>query len=186
MEFQKVIEDRRSIRAFKDTEVTDEQISEIIKAGILAPSAKNGQPWRFVVVRNEEVDKICCAMEKFQEENPDMKITVTSTVKFMRNSSATILVFMPRRIGRIAERAPWQYLIPEITSVGACFENMTLKAHDMGLGSLWIANVLFAKDYLEERFGQDIIAGCLSVGYPDECPDPRPRKSFDELVTFVN
>ncbi len=185
MEFQKVLEERRSIRAYKKDAVTDEQITEIIKAGILAPSAKNAQPWRFKVIRGEEVEKLCCAMEEFQRQNPEIKSTVNTTVGHMRRSSATILVFMPRRIGRIAERAPWQFLIPELTSVGACFENMTLKAHEMGLGSLWICDVLFAKDYLDERFPPDIIAGCLSVGYPDECPDARPRKSFDELVEFV-
>ncbi len=185
MELQKVIEDRRSIRAFKDTFVTDEQITEIINAGILAPSAKNAQPWRFKIIRGEEVEKLCCAMEEFQKNNPEIKSTVNTTVKHMRKASATILVFMPRRIGRIAERAPWQYLIPELTSVGACFENMSLKAHDMGLGSLWICDVLFAKDYLDERFPPDIIAGCLSVGYPGESPEARPRKSLDELVEFV-
>lgn len=185
MELQKAIEGRRSIRAFKDTPVTDEQISEIIRAGILAPSAKNSQPWRFVVIRSEEVENICCAMEKFQQENPEMKSTINSTVKFMRASSATILVFMPRRIARMAERYPWQFIIPELTSVGACFENMSLKAHDMGLGTLWVGNILYAQDYMTERFGNDIIAGCLCVGYPDEDPAPRPRKSFEELVEFV-
>ncbi len=185
MEFQKVLEERRSIRAFKEDTVTDKQLSEIIKAGIMAPSAKNAQPWRFKVIRGEEVERLCCAMEEFQRQNPEIKSSVSTTVRHMRKASATILVFMPRRIGRIAERAPWQFLIPELTSVGACFENMTLKAHDMGLGSLWICDVLFAKDYLDERFPPDIIAGCLSVGYPDEAPEARPRKSFDELVEFV-
>ncbi len=184
MELQKAIEERRSIRKYKDIPVTDEQITEIIKAGILAPSAKNGQPWRFQVIRGEEVDNLCSAMEEEGGGNPDAA-DLRHTASVMRSASAVILVFMPRRIERIAERAPWKYLIPDLTSVGACFQNMSLKAHDMGLGSLWIGHVLFADNYIRERFGKDIIAGALAVGYPDENPSARPRKSFEKLVTFA-
>lgn len=184
MELQKAIEERRSIRAYKDTPVTDEQITEIIRAGMLAPSAKNGQPWLFRVIRKEEIEKLCSAMENLGAQNPDVK-DLRYTAKVMRSAPAVILVFLPRRTERIAERAPWQYLIPDLTSVGACFENMSLKACDMGLGSLWVGHVLYADEYLRERFGKEIIAGALVVGYPDESPAARPRRDFDKIVTFV-
>ena len=184
MELQKAMEERRSIRKYKDIPVTDEQITEIIKAGMLAPSAKNGQPWRFQVIRGEDVDRVCTAMEELGAQNPDAN-DLRYTASVMRSAPAVILVFMPRRIERIAERAPWQYLVPDLTSVGACFQNMSLKAHDMGLGSLWVGHVLYADSYLREHFGKDIIAGALVVGYPDESPSARPRKSFEKLVTFV-
>ncbi len=183
MELRKAIEGRRSIRAYKDTPVTDEQITEIIRAGILAPSAKNGQPWKFHVLRKTEISALCDAMEGCAAENPDIK-DLLHTVSVMRSAPAVILVFMPRRIERIARSAPWQYLIPDITSVGACFENMSLMAYDMGLGSLWVGHVLVAQEYLQERFGKDIIAGALVVGYPDESPCARPRREFDKTVTF--
>jgi hypothetical protein len=48
------IEQRRSIRKFKDTPVSDEQLQTILQAAVQAPSGKNRQPWRFVVVKSEE------------------------------------------------------------------------------------------------------------------------------------
>lgn len=183
MELQKAIEGRRSIRAFKKDTVSDEQITEIIKAGMLAPSAKNGQPWSFTVIRGKDIENLCNAMEECASANPDIK-DLRHTVSVMRNTPVIILVFMPRRIERIAERAPWQYLIPELSSVGACFENMCLKAYDMGLGSLWVGHVLFADSYLHEHYGKEQVAGALCVGYPDEQPQARPRRSFEKVVVF--
>ena len=54
MQTLEAIAQRRSIRRYKDTPVTDEQIRSILEAAILAPSGKNRQPWRFVVVRGEK------------------------------------------------------------------------------------------------------------------------------------
>lgn len=46
---QEAIKNRRSIRKYKDTPVSREQIVEILHAGMLAPSSKNRQPWKFIV-----------------------------------------------------------------------------------------------------------------------------------------
>ncbi|HQI25459.1 MAG TPA: nitroreductase family protein, partial [Smithella sp.] len=54
MEFLKVITERRSIRKFKPDEVPDEIIHALIEAARLAPSGENCQPWRFVVIKNQE------------------------------------------------------------------------------------------------------------------------------------
>jgi nitroreductase len=54
MQTLEAIAQRRSIRKFKDTPVTDEQIRALLHAATLAPSGKNRQPWRFVVVRGEK------------------------------------------------------------------------------------------------------------------------------------
>ena len=186
MEFNKVIEDRRSIRSYKSDDVSDDQVKKIIEAGILAPSAKNAQPWQFVIIRGKDIDDLCCAMEEFHNAHPEIPSSVASTVKVMRQAPVCILVFIPERIDKLAQNAPWQFLIPDITSVGACFENMTLKAHDMGLGSLWICDVLYGRDFAEERFCPGCqIAGALSVGYPEEEPAPRPRKPFEKVAKFI-
>lgn len=186
MQFDNVIYERRSIRKFTSESVSDDEVKEIIRAGIAAPSAKNAQPWRFVVIRKEETEDLCKAMEAFHDANPQIPNSIMKTAQVMREASACILVFMPPRIEQMQASAPWQFLIPDISSVGACFENMTLKAHDMGLGSLWICDVLFARDYVMEHFDTDWqVAGALSVGHAGEKPDARPRKPFDEIVTFI-
>ncbi len=48
---------RRSIRSYKDETIPRPLVDEIIKAGMLAPSSKNRQPWEFVVVTGESKKK---------------------------------------------------------------------------------------------------------------------------------
>ena len=58
------IRSRRSIRQFKNTPIPQGDIEKLINAGIQAPSAKNRQPWRFVVVENDSKAKMIETMEK--------------------------------------------------------------------------------------------------------------------------
>ena len=53
MSFLDLVTARYSCRAFTDEPVTDEELEAILAAGVNAPSAINGQPWQFIVVKNE-------------------------------------------------------------------------------------------------------------------------------------
>ena len=55
---------RRSIRKFKDTPISKEQIEAIIQAGSAAPSAKNRQPWKCIVLGNQCKEEFLIHMEK--------------------------------------------------------------------------------------------------------------------------
>ncbi|MEE4164959.1 MAG: nitroreductase family protein [Desulfocapsaceae bacterium] len=54
MDLIELIKTRRSIRAFKEEDISDELLESIIAAAMTAPSAGNQQPWQFIVVRNRE------------------------------------------------------------------------------------------------------------------------------------
>ena len=54
MEFEECIFSRRSVRAYQDKEVPEGDIRKILKAGAMAPSAKNLQPVRYIVITNKE------------------------------------------------------------------------------------------------------------------------------------
>ena len=58
-----MIEERRSIRKYKNKNVSREQIETIVKAAILAPSAKNRQPWKYIIYTGEEKSKLLDVME---------------------------------------------------------------------------------------------------------------------------
>ena len=58
-----VIKNRRSIRKYKNAPVSREQISEILHAGMLAPSSKNRQPWRFIVAAGAAKEEVCNVMD---------------------------------------------------------------------------------------------------------------------------
>jgi nitroreductase len=63
---------------------------------------------------------------------------------------------------------------------------MLLAALDLGLGSLWICDVLYAYDGLCDWLGQEHqMIAAVSFGYPDEQPGPRPRKPVGEVTTWL-
>lgn len=58
------ITNRRSIRKYKPVDVSREIIEEIIKAGILAPSSKNRQPWKLIVAAGNAKEEVLAVMEQ--------------------------------------------------------------------------------------------------------------------------
>ena len=65
---------RTSIRAFQDKPVSDETVEQLLKAAMAAPSAKNSQPWSFIVIRDRAL------LEKLGESLPNAKMTATAPV----------------------------------------------------------------------------------------------------------
>lgn len=169
MDFDLVVNSRRSIRKFTDDVVSDSDILKIIECGIKAPSAKNRQPWRVKVVSSKDKDMIASFLES---KKSDDDISVLNTANVIREANKLILVF-----------ATPSYNKNDVLSIGAFIENMCLKATEMGLGSLWIANTdkvnYLIKDYFE--IDMDMIS-CVAIGYKNQEVHARPRKSIDEIV----
>ncbi|WP_438431706.1 nitroreductase family protein [Gorillibacterium sp. sgz500922] len=183
------IRDRRSIRIFRKDPVSKQALEEIIDAGILAPSAHNRQPWRFVVLQEEskpafealltDVMKTYAAMGK-------QTGTLKRSIGCIRRASAAILVFNPYGYEE-TESEPFTRLeyVSDIQSLGACIQNMLLAAHALGLGSLWIGDVLYGQQEIAAwaNISGELIA-CICFGYPDEEPLARPRLERQEVAFF--
>jgi nitroreductase len=179
---------RRSIRKFKDTPVPDATIETILNAAIQAPSGKNRQPWRFVVVKENHRAEMVRIMRESVDRLEEQGIDTGSgkwTAKVMEQAPVTVFVFdahTPRK------KLPWEGGgdLVNVQSIGAAIQNMLLAALDLGLGSLWICDVLYAYDDLCDWLGQtrQMIAA-VSFRYPDEQPGPRPRKLVDQVTTWL-
>jgi len=114
----KTIFERRSIRKYTETVVTDEQIKQIIKAGMAAPSAKNSQEWVFIVIRDKAIF--------------DAFLEVHQNAFALKTATAAILVCADLSKEKEPGQGWW------IQDCAAALQNMLLEATDMGLGSLWI------------------------------------------------
>ena len=68
MELDKAISSRKTIRKFKNQTVPNEYLYEIIQSAMLAPSAKNRQPWRFYILDDKQKDDITNMMYQWDEE----------------------------------------------------------------------------------------------------------------------
>ena len=191
------IEKRRSIRRYKSDAVAQQTITEIVEAARLAPSAKNRQPWKFIVFTGKQKDRLLDTMNTGIENTekalartggdasglPDAK----NTLRIMRQAPVTIIV-MNTGGSSPYEPADTDTRTTEICdtlSIGAAVQNLLLAAQEKGLGTLWIANTLYAYDELCSFVGEKgQLAGAVALGYPDEAPNPRPRKPLENILEF--
>lgn len=191
METLEAIAVRRSIRKFKPEPVPWDILEQILTAGTLAPSGKNKQPWKFYVVQGNKRQEMAGEMLKGIKRLEAQGIRTGSarySLEVMRQAPVTILAFNPTGKHPLLKRDTLEtYMdVVDIQSVGASIQNMLLAAVELGLGSLWICDVFFGYEelcaWLGEK-GQMIAAVCL--GYPDQAPQPRPRKPVEEVTHLV-
>lgn len=191
------IYDRRSIRKFQDKDIPIELLNKILDAGRVAPSAKNRQPWKYIVFREKHKKELLKAMEKGLEREekgitdipksrygiPDAKNTLrimqeAPIIIVVLNTNAKSPFFPVDNDERISE-------ICDSLSIGASIENMLLAAEEMGLGTLWIANTCFAYKELVSYLNTDEqLISAIAIGYANESPGQRPRKKLSEIVEY--
>ena len=191
METLEAIARRRSIRKFKDAPISDVTIRKILTAAIQAPSGKNRQPWRFIVVREDKRPALIQIMReaieghKAQGRNPGSS---EWTTRIMEQAPVTIFVFNPYEEIANLEGTPANAVmnVVDVQSVGAAIQNMHLAAQDLGIGALWICDVFSAYEELCTWLGEthQMIAA-VALGYPDEQPKARPRTPVDEVTTWA-
>lgn len=188
--------DRRSIRRFQSTPVPRQMLEELLQAGLLAPSSKNRQPWKFVVAEGDAKREALEAMERGLEREKAQPLLPESTqhlggarytLEIMKQAPAVIFVMNPLGLSLHGNLTPEQriYELCNAQSIGAAMENMTLAATGLGLGSLWTCDTYFAYQELCQWLRADgELLAALAVGYGDERPAARPRKSMDEAVEW--
>jgi len=190
METLDAIGARRSIRRFTDEPVSEADVRALLEVAILAPSGKNAQPWRFVVVEGDQRAGMIAAMRKgIDKAKADGAPPGSSewTLKIMERAPVTIFAFadmeMPESLTDGVPDVLW--LMVNVQSIGAAIQNLLLAATARGLGTLWICDVYYAIDELCAWLGESrVLVAAISVGHPDESPSPRPRKGVDEVARW--
>ena len=158
-----LIKMRRSIRKFTPEKVGDEIVNQIIEAGIFAPSGKNNQPWKFVVVRDSGL----------KEQLSDM----THYSQIIRDAPVLIVVFLDHH-------QSYDY-IKDVQAVGACIQNMLLAVSDLRMGGVWLGEILKNKERVHallstpEHFE---LMAVIALGHPAEKGKKRERFGLDQVI----
>ena len=170
MQIQEAIEKRRSIRHYVDKKIKEEDIARILKAGTLAPSAHNKQPWFIHVVENQTLkNKIADIL--MQKDNASIQNTAARIIK-----EAPVLFVVFEEKTDLSVKMQQQ-------SIGAFMENMCLEATELGIGSLWIGHILEVEKEIKQLFHEKRKVACaLALGYTEANPSPRPRKSLKDMI----
>ena len=185
------IKARRSIREFKNDPIERETVEQLLEAAVLAPSAKNSQPWRFTVIsesrRGEMLEVLRKGIANREAEGEEIG-TIKFTIQSMEQAPLTILVHNTDGIhpwkARKEHESWWD--LATVQSVGAAIENMLLTATELGLGSLWIADVWEAYPELNTWLdADDQLVAAVSFGHPNVAPPVPPRKPMADVVRWM-
>ena len=162
MEAMKNLLERRSIRKYRETQVPDELLDQILEAGLYAPTGMNRQNVIMVAVRDQETR--------------DQMMRINAAVMGSQNDP-----FYGAPCVIVVLGDPEVY--PVVENGSLVLGNLMNAAHALGLGSCWIhrakqtfvteeGKALLRKWGLKENLVG--IGNCI-LGYPDEDPAPRPR-----------
>lgn len=191
------IEERRSIRKYRDKNIETEKIETILNAALQAPSPKNRQPWRFVVItdQNEKKKMVTSMREKIgmllQEKGKRKDIYASfETLDVIEEAPVFILICYKYGTAKYHDDGiKWKISakdleVIELQAIGAAVENMLLKAEELGLGSLWCADIFYAYDVVAP-YSADIVVSGVCLGYKNELPLARPRNSISEMCKYI-
>ena len=165
MNLMQTIRARRSIRDFLERQVEEEKLLAVLEAGRLAPSARNMQDWRFIVVRD------AATRQKLAEAARDQQFVGKAPVVIAACGTSDLVM----TCGQPA------YAI----DVAIAVDHMTLAAASLDLGTCWIG--AFYEEKVKEILGVPPgirIVALLPLGYPAEKPGPRARKSLDDVLAW--
>jgi nitroreductase len=181
METYEAIMTRRSVPRVSARRPDAATIRRLLEAGVRAPTHHLTQPWRFVVLAGEALERFADAWAAgAAREGKDPE---SVRAKALRAPVVITVVATPKH------HLPKVQEIEEHHAVGAALQNILLAAHDMGLGAMLrtgpAAHIPEVHDYLGLRPGE-LVAAYVYVGYP-EAPSDRPltrRTDIDELAEW--
>ena len=166
MEVLTAIQSRRSIRQYSSKPVEDEKISKILEAARLSPSASNMQSWKFIVVHDSGKRK---------------KLTEAAHSQMFVGQAPVILV----ACGTDPESKMTCGQPKHSVDLSIATAYMILEAHELGLGTCWLGK--FDEKTVKEILGipdSVRVVAMTPLGYPDESPEAKPRKTMDEIVCY--
>ena len=186
MEILEVMKTRRSIRRYKATPVEDKTIELVLEAARWAPSWKNSQCWRFIVVRDSKLKEqlaqtlgIKVSGEPTSKPNP-----ATDAVR-----NAQVIIVACAELGETGyyegelatDKGEYWYMY----DTALAMQNLVLAAHALGLGTVHVG-LFDAKKVariLGVPSGFEVVA-MTPLGYPEQQPPPRPRRELSQTVFY--
>jgi len=153
---------RRSIRRYENKRVPEDVLNKILEAGRQAPSAHNKQPWRFIVITDDEIKE---------------KLSQGKWNSFVKDSAFTIV-----GCGYIGDLYGCRW---STIDTAIALQNMVIAAWALGIGSCWVGD--FQEDEVKRLLNIPDdwkVISLVAFGYPAEQPTGRWKKPLDEIVNY--
>jgi len=168
MSVLEIIRKRRSVRKYKGDPIPQDVLLRVLEAARLAPSGKNYQPWKFIIA---------------QEKGLKKKLAKASAEQYFIAEAPLVIVacgFPDNCYSRMG-----RYMKSWSVDVAIALEHLILQAEEEGLGTCWIGSFeeQEVKDLLNIPEGVRVLA-LTPLGYPDQTPSDRGRKSLNEIISY--
>jgi nitroreductase len=160
------IKRRRSIRSFKEKPIEEQKLLRVLEAGRLAPSAKNMQEWRYILVKDKELRR---------------KVAVACNNQYFIAEAPVVIVGCATMADYVLTCGQPAYTI----DVSISMDHMTLQAVEEGLGTCWIG--AFREDEVKRILNvpsEMRVVEVMPLGYPKFQPEPKPRMKLEEIVFY--
>lgn len=199
MNVKECIAKRRSIRKFRQEDVSDEIIYDLLDCARLAPSACNAQPWRFKIVRDKDTKQLLSQIsfnQKHIAEAPVVLVCCGNAREYVSDSQYgseelyNLDIINKDFYSLISHRTtglkdiPPERLSPEVSfNVAMAIEHIALRAVELGLGSCWVK--IADERKIRELFNWDEnirYVSLLALGYPAEEPKPIKKLSIEDIL----
>ncbi len=163
-----VIQKRRSVRKYKEDPIPEKDLMRVLEAARLAPSGKNFQPWKFIIVKDKALKE---------------KLAQASAGQFFMAEAPIIIVGCGFPDNCYAHMG--RYMKSWSVDVTIALEHLILQAQEEGLGTCWIGS--FEEEEVKAilNIPENVkVLALTPLGYPDEIPRFRGRKSLDEFISY--
>jgi len=178
MPIMNLIQHRRSIRLYLDKPVEREKVIQCLEAARLAPSAINMQPWKFIVVDdNDTRDKLVKAAFRGIFSFNQWAVKVPAFVVVVIDKHGLLSNVM----GAVRDT------LQSLLDIGIATEHLILQADELGLGTCWMGGL----DEKEVKRtlgipGNKKVAAIIALGYPDtgEVKRQQERRTLGEISAF--
>ena len=159
---------RKSVRDYSDRKVSADTIEMLLRAAMSAPTAVNKQPWKFIVVTNED------KLKQMADSLPYAKMIKT----------APLVVVVCGNAAKFLDGEAREFWVQDCS---AATENMLLAAHSLGLGAVWtgaypgMERVNMLRNILDLE--SNLIPLCaVPIGYPAENPEVKNKWKADNII----
>lgn len=165
MDVYEAMRQRRSVRKFEDRPIPDDVLTRVLDAGALAPTGRNRQEWKYVVVRDAETKR---------------RLAEASEQEFIGTAQAVVAVVSLDPVREMFCGIP-----AGPVDCAIVIDHMTLAAVAEGLGSCWIGHFDQDKccDIMDVAAPAKIIE-MLVLGYPGDAASEKKRKALSELTCW--
>lgn len=173
MEFSDVVCRRRSVREYQNQEVPLTTVKEILRLASYAPYPKITPNWYSIVFHGQEKKELNKELLKYLLLKRDVGSSTHNSIKICIKAPVLLLIYS---MYNHQTNSLYDELLNHsyIQSSGAYIQNILLCATNLGLGSLWVNDILFFRDEIASYVGKsDYLVSCVLLGVPNTAPKPK-------------